>query len=128
MSKQKYPHFPPLPVIRPVVDVGAVGYVGWRDSSGTAHACKADGSPLDPRLDLSNHSPTGYEWGYAGSGPAQLSLAILADHLGDDHEALHLHQRFKAALVASLRQNKPWCLTPKGIDVVIESVREEAGA
>lgn len=25
---------------------------------------------LNPRLDLWNHSPTGFEWGYGGSGPA----------------------------------------------------------
>jgi len=29
------------------------------------------------RSDLFNHSPTGFEWGYGGSGPAQLALAIL---------------------------------------------------
>ena len=29
--------------------------------------------PLNPRLDLWSHSPTGFEWGYPGSGPAQLS-------------------------------------------------------
>ncbi len=36
--------------------------------------------PLGPRLDLANHSPDGFSWGYGGSGPAQLALAILADH------------------------------------------------
>lgn len=55
--------------------------------------------PLALRLNLSNHSPTGFEWGYAGSGPAQLALAILADALGDDERAVRLHQRFKAAFV-----------------------------
>lgn len=35
---------------------------------------------LAPRLDLVNHSPAGLNWGYGGSGPAQLALAILADH------------------------------------------------
>ena len=39
--------------------------------------------PLDSRRDLWNHSPTGFEWGYCGSGPAQLALALLADHLGE---------------------------------------------
>ena len=34
-----------------------------------------DGRRLNPRLDLWNHSPTGFEWGYSGSGPAQLALA-----------------------------------------------------
>jgi len=30
--------------------------------------------PLPPRLDLFNHSPGGFEWGYSGSGPAQYLL------------------------------------------------------
>ena len=36
--------------------------------------------PLELRLDPFNHSSTGLEWGYGGSGPAHLALAILADH------------------------------------------------
>jgi hypothetical protein len=28
------------------------------------------------------HSPSGFEWGYVGSGPADLALSLLADHLG----------------------------------------------
>jgi hypothetical protein len=42
---------------------------------------------LDPRHDSRNHSPTGFEWGYSGSGPAQLALALAADVLGDDERA-----------------------------------------
>ncbi len=38
--------------------------------------------PLPLRLDIYNHSPTGFEWGYLGSGPAQLSLALLAHVAG----------------------------------------------
>ena len=53
-------------------------YQGWRDADGTARVT-VDMEPLDPRLDLANHSPTGFEWGYGGSGPAQLALALLAD-------------------------------------------------
>lgn len=37
---------------------------------------------LPKRLDLRRHSPDGFNWGYSGSGPAQLALAILADALG----------------------------------------------
>ena len=45
---------------------------------------------LAASLKIVNHSPTGFCWGYAGSGPAQLSLAILLDHLNGDRErALH---------------------------------------
>lgn len=36
---------------------------------------------LNPRYDLANHSPDGFAWGYPGSGPAQLALAILANHM-----------------------------------------------
>ena len=37
---------------------------------------------LNGHHDIRNHSPSGFNWGYGGSGPAQLALAILADFLG----------------------------------------------
>ena len=58
--------------------------------------------PLDPRYDLRNHSPTGFAWAYAGSGPAQLALAILADATGDDATALRHYQQFKFDKIAVL--------------------------
>jgi hypothetical protein len=66
--------------------------------------------PLRPRLDLYNHSPTGFEWGYGGSGPAQLALALLADVLGDDEAAVQLHQQFKRAVIAGLPRDDEWRL------------------
>ena len=66
---------------------------------------------LDPRLDLANHSPTGLSWGYEGSGPAQLSLALLADTLEDDERALKLYQPFKAAYIARIPATQEWCLS-----------------
>lgn len=81
-----------------------------------------DGRPLDPRLDLYNHSPTGFEWGYCGSGPAQLALAILADHLGDDRQALNLYQRFKWAVITELPRNRGWRLTSRDIDQAIQAI------
>ena len=47
---------------------------------------------LPMRLDLRNHSPSGAEWGYTGSGPAQLALALAADVLGDDDQAHDVYQ------------------------------------
>lgn len=61
-----------------------------------------NGRMLNHRLDLWNHSPSGLEWGYAGSGPAQCALAILADFLEDDVRAKLLHQKFKFAVVARM--------------------------
>lgn len=54
---------------------------------------------IRPSLKLSNHSPTGFEWGYGGSGPAQLALALLLHATGDAKVALAYHQRFKFAYV-----------------------------
>lgn len=58
-------------------------YVGYRlhrpglDGRPVSAGCtvkvrEEDGSErlLDPRLDLWNKSPTGFEWGYGGSGPS----------------------------------------------------------
>ncbi len=66
------------------------------------------------RLDIRNHSPTGLEWGYGGSGPAQLALAILADAIGD-REAQRLYQDFKWGVIAKLDQEKPWEITREQI-------------
>jgi hypothetical protein len=59
---------------------------------------------INPRFDLRNHSPTGFAWGYGGSGPAQLALAILSDYFGaspiGDILASHLYQDLKWKLIA----------------------------
>lgn len=47
------------------------------------------------------HSPDGFEWGYGGSGPADLALNVLALYVPPP-EAWRLHQRFKAAFIAPM--------------------------
>jgi hypothetical protein len=74
-----------------------------------------DSRRLNPRLDLASHSPTGFAWGFGGSGPAQLALALLADVLNDDDLALAYHQEFKFRVIGRLEQNKPWTLTEQQI-------------
>jgi len=46
-----------------------------------------------------HHSPTGFEWGYGGSGPADLALNILALFVAPS-EAWRLHQDFKRTCIA----------------------------
>jgi hypothetical protein len=78
-------------------------YVGPRTEEGIKVVKEVSGqraTPLDPRLDLVNHSPSGLEWGSAASDPAQFALALLADATGQDQLALSLHQEFKRELVA----------------------------
>jgi hypothetical protein len=60
-----------------------------------------DSDTLAERQDLKNHSPAGFEFGYGGSGPAQLALAVLAHHT-DDETALHEYGAFKSEVVAEL--------------------------
>lgn len=78
---------------------------------------------LPLRLDLRNHSPTGFEWGYSGSGPAQLALAILADYLGDDKRALLLHQDFKSAKIAGLTDDE-WSISADEIEEWLAEMRQ----
>lgn len=69
--------------------------------------------PLPARLDLRSHSPSGLEWGYGGSGPAQLALAILADAVGSE-AAQECYQKFKFEAVAGLAQDR-WELTREAV-------------
>jgi len=79
---------------------------------------------LDPRFDLCSHSPDGFEWGYAGSGPAQLALALLTDCLDDEQEALKWYQDFKSAVVAGLPR-EGWVLTDEEIRDTITAFENE---
>ncbi len=48
-----------------------------------------------------NHSPDGFSWGYEGSGPAQLALAILLLFMPKEEAERH-HQEFKRLFVSQL--------------------------
>lgn len=100
-------------------------YHGHRDRTGKCHVwVKANNGhtrPLPLRLKLFNHSPTGFEWGYSGSGPAQLALAILADALRDPERAVRLHQDFKFKVIAGLDRDADWM-------IMHDEVLEFAGA
>jgi hypothetical protein len=92
-----------------------------------------DGAPLNPRLDLYNHSPSGLAWGYAGSGPAQLALAILAHYLhaigapNADALAMRHHQEFKARAIAPLPMDEPFTLTSADVAETFAACRRDFG-
>ncbi len=73
------------------------------DIQGTAEDREVyvNGQFLDPRPSwkIHNHSPDGFNWGYGGSGPAQLSLAILMKFM-PANVAQRLYQSFKFKVVA----------------------------
>ena len=69
--------------------------------------------PLSLHLEVRGHSPTGFAWGYGGSGPAQLALALLVDALGDAELAEQHYQAFKWSFVA--RWTESWSITAREI-------------
>lgn len=94
-----------------------IGYVGIRDVDGTCWVgwhSYGRWHALPARLTLRNHSPDGFNWGYGGSGPAQLALALLVHATRNPELALSLYQDFKWGIVARLHQRR-WHLSQKFI-------------
>lgn len=72
-----------------------VGYVDTRDVFiGTAWLDPA------PSQGIVNHSPDGFAWGYGGSGPSQLALAILLE-LSTRAYAAARYQDFKFKVISA---------------------------
>jgi hypothetical protein len=105
-------------------------YIGQRQKAvGGCYVIKveADGSrtELPPRFDLSRHSPDGFQWGYEGSGPAQLALAICADVLENDGRALELYQSFKRDVIARITHDR-FKLTGPDVRAKLEQLEQAA--
>jgi hypothetical protein len=107
-------------------------YFGWRRSPTDLRvwvSVRTAGSEI--LQDLKHHpahSPEGFEWGHGYAGAADLALAILIDHLGENPTksdlyngqslAWHLHQPFKRQLVAKF--GPQWNLTADDISKWLE--------
>jgi hypothetical protein len=88
------------------------------------------------------HSPTGFNWGYGGSGPADLALAILCDALGVPRQtsvhcftqhrpltpllrrAWALHQDFKWAFIATLPPATTWTIPWAAVQAWLQDAAE----
>ncbi len=90
----------------------------------TVHEEGKEPRRLDPRFDLRNHSPDGFNWGYGGSGPAQLALALAADVLGDDEAAQDVYQRLKFKLVGRLPHDG-WSLSEDQLRASIRRLQQD---
>ena len=51
--------------------------------------------PLKPSLQIAERSPEGFNWGYEGSGPAQLDLGVLYEVTGNVALSQEFYQLFK---------------------------------
>jgi len=102
-------------------------YRGHRDATGVClievfEAGAAIGRPLSHRV---RHSPTGFEWGYEGSGPADTARSILAEHLGvAPHPSVY--QAFKR-LIVSVMPHASWELTDAVIDHYLARILLDLG-
>lgn len=87
------------------------------DENHDGHYVLLNGEPFDPKPSLAvvNHSPDGFCWGYCGSGPAQLALAILLEELGCLDIALGRYQRFKTEYIARIKMDEEFTLTSQDV-------------
>ena len=80
---------------------------------------------LEPSLRERFYSPDGFEWGYLGSGPAQLALAILMWYY-PTWLAQEYHQAFKSEVISKLPRGKDWSLSDyEVVDWVVEKMTPE---
>ncbi len=73
-----------------------------------------EGATANIPQEIVRHSPTGFEWGYGGSGPADLALNILAQYV-PRKLAESLHQQYKWDVIARIPH--------EGTTITSESVR-----
>ena len=97
-----------------------------QDASGELVVIERDGDIVGPLTHRAKHSPSGMNWGYAGSGPADLARSILIHalqspqcHRCDDGCPYcdkgfviqpELCQNFKFEVIAKLPHNEKWDL------------------
>lgn len=81
-------------------------YAGHRNRDGSPTVTRTDalGALPRPLPHVGRHSPDGFQWGYGGSGPADLALSILTDALGPA-VATACYQQFKWDHVAQWRDS-----------------------
>ena len=101
-------------------------YKGHRDADGLALIAVHEGDdPIGrPIVHHVRHSPTGFEWGYGGSGPSDTARCILIDYLGHDVAPI-VYQRFKALVVQEF--DAEWELTAERIEAALTAIRATDG-
>jgi Family of unknown function (DUF6166) len=88
-----------------------VEYHGSRSNKRKVYVCWSDPAngqirhSLPRCLRLRNHSPCGFQWGYDGSGPAQLALALLVHATGSNECALAHYRALMSAWIARIKSD-----------------------
>jgi len=108
----------------------------WESRKVFIHFGGLDWIELSPSMSqmVYNHSPDGFNWSYAGSGPAQLALALLLLLAKTDEEkgeAVYFHQQLKREVIMVLPQGnfqieldiKLWLANAKQMSRLYESLQ-----
>ena len=97
------------------------GYAGARGPDGSVKVVRIRNGRQEPLRHLVHHSPDGFNWGYGGSGPAELARCIVADATGISNPHPAVYQEFKREFVSgwgdrweiSLDEVRSWLTTKK---------------
>jgi hypothetical protein len=93
----------------------AIVYKGGRMPSGRTYVTvHEEGKPVRQLKHFVRHSPDGFEWGYGGSGPAELARCILLDHFGEDGRKVRsladsFYQDFKRTFIERIQADE-WAI------------------
>jgi len=99
-------------------------YHGKRHSQGSVSVWVNDDGVTRRLEHKVRHSPSGFEWGYRGSGPADLARSLLWDVMGEEPEP-EVYQKFKVEMLADLEDDE-WTMTEVEIlDAVARISRDE---
>ena len=109
----------------------SVEYVGFRVDGRAIVLNLSEHRRLSPdrSLDVVNHSPSGFEWGYTGSGPAQLACGLLLDYYDDAQIARKHYIAFRNRVISQLECDGPaecWHLTGEEIDAAMVTITDKA--
>jgi len=108
-------------------------YVGRRRQGDLVVTRLPEGTELTPdrSLGLVIHSPSGFEVGYRGSGPAQLACGLLLDYYNDAQLAREHYIAFRNRVISQLECDGPaacWHLTGEEIDAAMATIIDDVVA
>jgi plasmid stabilization system protein ParE len=105
-------------------------YVGRRHQGALVVIRLPEGTELTPErsLDLVKHSPSGFEVGYRGSGPAQLACGLLLDYYDDARIARKHYIAFRNRVISQLECDGPaacWHLSGEELDAAMATITDD---
>jgi hypothetical protein len=108
-------------------------YLGPRRQGDLVVTRLPNGTELTPdrSLELVTHSPSGFEVGHRGSGPAQLACGLLLDYYNDPPVAREHYIAFRNRVISRLECDGPaacWHLTGEEIDAAMATITDDVVA